>query len=173
MKYLAWIPVALLAFCFYVGTCHAARCGFEEIKKMDYYSDMIVKKRDALNRMSKGKQMGKEMRALVLLLSAELHSLYLVSGHMKDMIVMFCDTINCKKVNLSKITKQFEIANMGFYGLEFNLLDIKRGLEASGHVDLASVCDEYSLVARELGSISSKFYGRLYEMRGEPTPPSP
>ncbi len=92
---------------------------------------------------------------------------------MEDLIKLYCMTMKCKNVNVEVMTKMFEQANMSFDGVSMMIFDLALQLDAGKGADLVELCEEIQQKANAISTVSLNFYGALYEMRGEPTPPSP
>lgn len=92
---------------------------------------------------------------------------------MEDLIRLYCVTMECKRVNLSVMTKMFEQANMSFDGVSMIIFNLAFQLDVGKDADIAALCKEIQQQAEDIAAVSWRFYGALYEMRGEPTPPSP
>lgn len=92
---------------------------------------------------------------------------------MEDLIKIYCMDMECKQINLSMMTKMFEQANMNFYGIGGVFFKMSLTLDNEKEYPLVELCKEIEQKTNAISTVSLEFYGALYEMRGEPTPPSP
>lgn len=148
-------------------------CGRHEVQKLEKFGDYVVIKRDMLNEMAKAKGITDSRKLSLKLLADNLHSVYLASSHMKSLVSISCNVLMCSDIDVEKLTKVFELANMGFGGLKTSFVNVGADFSVRNYDMLAKICKDVLLRRDEVDKMSWQFYGRLYEMRGEPNPPSP
>jgi len=170
---LNWIITMVIVVLLGASPARSEVCGRHEVQKLEEFGRYVSRKRDMLNAMAKAKGISDSRVLSLKLLADNLHSVYLVSTHMNSLVSISCNILLCHDLDVAKLIQIFELANMGFGGLYFSVKDLKDRFAFCGMHDIEKVCEEVMLRLDEIDKMSWQFYGRLYEMRGEPNPPSP
>lgn len=168
-----FISALTLGTLLYGNYAQAKTCGQQEVRKLEKFSDYVCDKRNMLNAMAKADNISDVRRLSLKLLADNLHSVYLVTAPMRDMITVSCNVLMCSDLDVQLLTKTFERQNMGFGGLEFAFIDLRKKFESSSMMDLANICKDVEHKINDASNLSWKFYANLYEMRGEKPPLSP
>jgi len=167
------ISALTLGTLLYGNHAQAKTCGQQEVRKLEQFSDYVCDKRNMLNAMAKADNISDVRRLSLKLLADNLHSVYLVTARMQDMITVSCNVLMCSELDVQLLTKTFERQNMGLDGLEFAIIALKQQFESTSMKDLTDICMEVEQKINDASILSWKFYANLYEMRGEKPPLSP
>lgn len=151
----------------------AIECGRHEVRRLEEFSDYVCNKRNMLNEMAKISGISDVRKLSLKLLADNLHSVYLVTASMQAMVEFSCNVLMCSELDVDLLTKKFESEDMGFGGMQFKMSSLAKIYESQQMMDLSEICHDIEHKIHTISMMSWQFYGRLYEMRGEPNPPSP